>query len=340
MVRRSVNLATERRRSRPCAARSTAADAAGRASQRAGYEARALADGAAAARRRRRSGAGCARSRRGRCCRRRWSLPMLRRARSAVALDAAGVAAVRCSPRRCSSGSARASTAPAGKALRAGTGNMDLLVALGTSAAYGLSLYCCWRGAGHGDAAPVLRGGGGGDHAGAARQVARGARQAPDHRRDPRAAGAAPGHRARAARRRRASTCRSRDVRVGDQRGRAPGRARAGRRRGARRAAATSTNRCSPARACRWPSEPATRVDRRRDQRRGPLLVLRRERGRRRDRRWRASSGWSSRRRRARRRSSAWSTASSAVFVPVVLAIAALTLARLAAGRRRLGSRR
>lgn len=39
------------------------------------------------------------------------------------------------------------------KALRAGTGNMDLLVALGTSAAYGLSLWLIWRGAGgHGDA--------------------------------------------------------------------------------------------------------------------------------------------------------------------------------------------
>jgi P-type Cu+ transporter len=31
------------------------------------------------------------------------------------------------------------------KALRAGTGNMDLLVALGTSAAYGLSVYLLWR---------------------------------------------------------------------------------------------------------------------------------------------------------------------------------------------------
>jgi Cu+-exporting ATPase len=35
-------------------------------------------------------------------------------------------------------------------ALRAGTGNMDLLVALGTSAAYGLSVYLMWRHAGHG----------------------------------------------------------------------------------------------------------------------------------------------------------------------------------------------
>jgi P-type Cu+ transporter len=36
------------------------------------------------------------------------------------------------------------------KALRAGTGNMDLLVALGTSAAYGLSIYQLWRHGGHG----------------------------------------------------------------------------------------------------------------------------------------------------------------------------------------------
>ncbi|MFO1300819.1 MAG: heavy metal translocating P-type ATPase [Burkholderiaceae bacterium] len=36
------------------------------------------------------------------------------------------------------------------KAARAGAGNMDLLVALGTSAAYGLSLYLLWRHAGHG----------------------------------------------------------------------------------------------------------------------------------------------------------------------------------------------
>lgn len=36
------------------------------------------------------------------------------------------------------------------KALRAGAGNMDLLVALGTSAAYGLSVYQLWRHGGHG----------------------------------------------------------------------------------------------------------------------------------------------------------------------------------------------
>ncbi len=43
------------------------------------------------------------------------------------------------------------------KALRAGTGNMDLLVALGTSAAYGLSLWLIWRGAAaHGEGHPHL----------------------------------------------------------------------------------------------------------------------------------------------------------------------------------------
>jgi Cu+-exporting ATPase len=36
------------------------------------------------------------------------------------------------------------------KALRAGSGNMDLLVAIGTSAAYGLSLYLLWQGGEHG----------------------------------------------------------------------------------------------------------------------------------------------------------------------------------------------
>ncbi len=36
-------------------------------------------------------------------------------------------------------------------ALKAGAGNMDLLVALGTSAAYGLSVYLMWRPTGHGE---------------------------------------------------------------------------------------------------------------------------------------------------------------------------------------------
>ncbi len=43
------------------------------------------------------------------------------------------------SPRRCSSGSAAASTSAAGSALRGGGANMDVLVALGTSMAYGMS---------------------------------------------------------------------------------------------------------------------------------------------------------------------------------------------------------
>ncbi|MEO7495470.1 MAG: heavy metal translocating P-type ATPase [Massilia sp.] len=41
-------------------------------------------------------------------------------------------------------------------ALRAGSGNMDLLVALGTSAAYGLSVFQMLRGAGHHEAMPHL----------------------------------------------------------------------------------------------------------------------------------------------------------------------------------------
>ena len=54
------------------------------------------------------------------------------------ALDAAAAGCSWRWPRRCSSGSARASTAPAGRRCARGTGNMDLLVALGTTAAYGL----------------------------------------------------------------------------------------------------------------------------------------------------------------------------------------------------------
>ena len=42
------------------------------------------------------------------------------------------------------------------KAARAGSGNMDLLVALGTSAAYGLSVWMMWRHGGHGEAHPHL----------------------------------------------------------------------------------------------------------------------------------------------------------------------------------------
>ncbi|GAA5165513.1 heavy metal translocating P-type ATPase [Viridibacterium curvum] len=42
------------------------------------------------------------------------------------------------------------------KAVRAGAGNMDLLVAIGTSAAYGLSLWLWWAAAGHAGHAPHL----------------------------------------------------------------------------------------------------------------------------------------------------------------------------------------
>ncbi len=110
----------------------------------------------------------------------------------------------------------------------------------------------CWP-----DAAPVLRIGCRGDHAGAVRQVARGARQTADHRRDPRAACAAPRHRTRAARRRRGRAAAG----AGAHRRRgagAAGRTAAGRRRSDRRRAAMSTSRCSPARACRWPNNAAT----------------------------------------------------------------------------------
>ena len=86
-----------------------------------------------------------------------------------------------------------------------------------------------------------------------------------------------------------------------------------------RRRAATSTNRCSPARACRWRASAGERGHRRRDQRRGPACVLRT-----------TAVGaettlarivrWSSRRRPRRRRSSRLVDRVSAVFVPVVLA--------------------
>ena len=86
-------------------------------------------------------------------------------------------------------------------AARALSGNMDLLVAIGTSAAYGLSLYLLLT---HGAiAAPVFRIVGGRHHPGPARQMAGGARQAPDRRGDRRAGVAARAAGDRAARRRR-----------------------------------------------------------------------------------------------------------------------------------------
>jgi Cu+-exporting ATPase len=80
---------------------------------------------------------------------------------------------------------------------------MDLLVAMGTSGGLGLSMWL-WLTAptDHRACMPHLyfRGLGGGGHAGAAGQVAGGAGQAPDHRGHPRAARAAAGCGAPAAR--------------------------------------------------------------------------------------------------------------------------------------------
>ena len=120
------------------------------------------------------------------------------------------------------------------KALRAGSGNMDLLVALGTSAAYrpqpDLLLSAPRR-----PCAPHLyfEVGGRRDHAGAARQVAGGARQAPDHRRDPRAAALRPEH-ARVRRDGVELELPLAQVRVGDLVVVRPGERVAGRRRGGR----------------------------------------------------------------------------------------------------------
>ncbi len=156
------------------------------------------------------------------------------------------------------------------KALRAGAGNMDLLVALGTSAAYGLSVYLLLHACGpRHAAAPVLRGLGRGDHAGAARQVAGDARQAPDHRGDPRAERAAP--RARAAC---AATAWSRTSPVAQVRGRRPGggaarrarRRRRPRRRGREPCRRVADHRRKPA----GRQAGGRRGDRRRHQRRRP----------------------------------------------------------------------
>ena len=82
--------------------------------------------------------------------------------------------------------------------------------------------------------APVLRIVGDGDHPGAARQVARSAREAPDHRCDPRAQRLATEHRPPAPRWPRCGRAGGRDPRRRHP-GRAPGRAHRGRWRGARR---------------------------------------------------------------------------------------------------------
>ena len=137
-----------------------------------------------------------------RCCRRRWSLPMLgdlfgRHWMLAgwlqLAAGHAGAVLARRAllPRRLEGAARRQRQhGPAGRARHQRRLRPEPVAAV--------------AGATRAHAAPVLRGLGGGDHAGAARQVAGGARQAPDHRRDPRAAGAAARDRARAPRRRRA----------------------------------------------------------------------------------------------------------------------------------------
>ena len=91
-------------------------------------------------------------------------------------------------------------------ALRAGSGNMDLLVALGTSAAYGDSVVVVAQGGGghtYFEAAAVVI------TLVSARQVAGGTGAAGDRGRDPRADGAAAGNGAGGARRRARSNCRS-----------------------------------------------------------------------------------------------------------------------------------
>ena len=111
-------------------------------------------------------------------------------------------------------------------ALKAGTGNMDLLVAIGTTAGWGLSM---WMWLAQAAATCISDLGRGGD-AGAAGQVAGGAGQAADHRGHPCAAGLAAGDRARdPARGRRGRPAAGRGD-GGRPAGGAPGRTRAGRR--------------------------------------------------------------------------------------------------------------
>jgi hypothetical protein len=83
-------------------------------------------------------------------------------------------------------------------AVKAGTGNMDLLVALGTSAAYGLSVYLLLN-AHAGQAASVFRSVGSRHHADPARQMAGIARQETDCLRHSRTAKAASRIRTRTA---------------------------------------------------------------------------------------------------------------------------------------------
>ena len=86
-------------------------------------------------------------------------------------------------------------------AVRGGAANMDVLVALGTTAAYLYSI-AVWL-VPLAEPARVLRGGGRRDHARAARQAARGTGEGEDGQRDPAPARAAAADRAARARRRR-----------------------------------------------------------------------------------------------------------------------------------------
>ena len=142
------------------------------------------------------------------------------------------------------------------KALRARSGNMDLLVALGTSAAYGLSL-ALLLGATAGAMTPLY-------FESAAVVItlvlfgkwleARAKRQTTDG--DPRAAGAAAGHARVCCAMAPKWTCRPRSCALGDVVVVRPGeRVRPTVRSWPARA--TSTNRCSPAKACRWPNKSA-----------------------------------------------------------------------------------
>ena len=147
------------------------------------------------------------------------------------ALDAAGLVAVRCSPRRCSSGSARASTAPAGRRCAPAAATWTCWSRWAPAPPIGLSLFAAAGARPDGMPHLYFESAGGGHHAGAARQVARGARQAADHRRHPRAARAAARHAPACAATASKSSVPLAEVRVGDVVVVRPGRARAGRRR-------------------------------------------------------------------------------------------------------------
>ena len=189
------------------------------------------------------------------------------------------------------------------KALRAGSGNMDLLVAVGTSAAYGLCVYLLFTRADpmhlYFEASAVvislvLLG-----------KWLESTCQAPDHRGHPRPAGLASNHRAGAARRRRSRPADRRDP-GGRPGGDPPRRAGAGgwrdcgRREPGRRIHAHAANRCrsTSSRAMRSPAARSTRTAcwSRAPRRWAPKP------------RWRASSAWWKTRRPPRRRSNDWWT--------------------------------